>query len=233
MARTNSIFDLQTLYQKTFGSKPYVIENTTPSQNEGQPYQLGTPKTQTTSIYGSTLQTQYMGVEIWLPVTFRDLPQSFFKDLGNCEIVDVAARKLNLYYSVVRVTGRKQIIKTPVNARQGTVKEGYNIDDYNITIRGFLIDKKNYGFPELQIIALRRLFELNQAVALDNAMTNLFTDTVDNMAIESLDFPEVEGGKKHIRPFVMQMVSDNISSLNWVQPNTLSNNNTITPLSLN
>lgn len=230
MAITNTIFDLADLYQRVYGSRPYVIDNETPTVSNGQPYQISGSKMPQLSRIGSVLKEQYMGVEIWLPAMFWDLPESYFKDIEDCEIVDVNKRRLYLPYVVIRVTGRKEIIKTPVNARGGTVKEAYNIDDYNITMRGFLIDKVNYQFPELQIIALKRLFELNQSVAFDNGLTNIFLNSKTNVAIETLDFPEVEGGKWHVRPFSMQMVSDNISSLIWTPNTTLSNNNTIVNL---
>ena len=244
MAITNAVFDLQAFYKSTFGTQPYVLN--VPDKYKKDTLKKGNgsfdtlpAKSTPQSRYNSVLLEDYLGVEIWLPVWFRDLPQDYFTHIEDCEIVDANKRELHLPYCTVRITARKDIIKTPVNARQGTVKEVYNIDDYQITLRGFLIDKINYSLPEMQMVALRRLFELGQSVAIDNALTNLFLvkmdmpnqldpgNNTDNVAIETLDFEEVRGCRKNMRAFTMQMISDNINSLFWANPKELNNTNEV------
>ncbi len=198
------ILDLGKLFQTTFGSKPYVVGKETDQQNDGTPYRItGTKSDQLTTANGSLIATQVKGVEIWFPVRFY---------LGNQPLQF-------LPFSVVKISGKKTIVKTPVMNRKGTVKEQYNVDDYSISLKGFLIGE-NGQFPEKEMDGLKQLFEMQQAVQIDNAITNIFlTDPglssyeQRRVVIESLDFPEVEGGRINVKPFSMQLESDFVFTL--------------------
>lgn len=191
------IYDLQQLYRYQFGGTPYRIDG----ENENAPI-----NDKLMSDAGYTLQEQYEGKEIWLPVKFTGLDASIFPNA-----------ELALPYSVVKISGKKTIIKTALAERVGSVKELYGIDDYQISIKGFLIDEQKRLWPETQIQQLKQLFEQSVSVGLDNALTNVFLNQEGltlRVVIESLDFPEVEGGSKHIRPFSMMLESDAVFTLN-------------------
>ncbi len=196
------IVDLNNLYQRTFGSKPYQIGELQPLPEE-EAIQLAESKDETTQISGSTIKTKYLGREVWLPVKFFGLdPLVFF---GQTEYF--------LPWCTVRISCKKNIVKTPLSERQGTVKELYSIDDYTIDIRGFLIDP-NRVFPEKQLEELHRFFSINEAVQLDNAITNLFLEENEQrVVLESFDLPEVKGGKNHVKPFAMRFESDSVFDL--------------------
>jgi hypothetical protein len=181
------LVDLQNLYRQTFGSRPRI-----PDRETGEDL---------SRFSGSQLLTEHMGKEIWLPVRFVGLPSEF----GMSELL--------LPYTTVKITGKKTIIKTALSERKGTVKELFSIDDYKISIKGFVIDDKKRVWPEAELSVLKRLWELNESVRLDNALTNVFLNQ-DRVVIESIDLPEVEGGRKHIRPISMQLESDSIFELN-------------------
>lgn len=191
------IFDLQELYQQTFGGKPYHIEG----QKEPGLYSEG----------GQPLTADYLGQEIWLPVTFFDLDPKIF-----------SFSQILLPYTVVKVSGKKTIVKTPLSERKGTVKELYNVEDYSIDIKGFLIDPKRV-WPEQQLRIIKYLFESGQSVGLDNPLTNIYlinpatqtneTGSMQRVVVEDLELPEVSGGKKHVRPFSMKLESDSVFTL--------------------
>lgn len=197
--------DIQQLYNRTFGTNPKV-----PPVAEAPDYPDGggtikplPRKQQPVSLFGNTLSTDWLGVEVWLPVVFRELPNDVFPN-----------GTLMLPHAVVRINSTKTIVKTPMVERGGAVRELYSVDDYKITIKGFLIDP-NKMWPEAQLMQLKALFEYNNSVVLDNALTNLFVAT-KRVAIESFDLPEVEGGRKHVRPFTLQCESDQILTLEYV-----------------
>lgn len=189
-------FDLEQLYRRTFGNTPYKI----PDAKSGSNKQLSDAN-------GSTLKETYLEREVWLPTKFLNVN------------IDPTGRNHNdllLPYSVIKISGKKTIVKTPMAERGGTVKELYSIDDYSISLKGFLIDHDGRLWPEAWLKALQQLFELQTAVQLDNALTNIFLvkkDAAQKVVIESLEFPEVEGGRKHVRPFNMQLESDSIFTL--------------------
>ena len=97
--------------------------------------------------------------------------------------------------------------------RQGTVKELYSTDDYSISLKGFFIDVDKRIWPEADLRMFKKIFELQTAFILENALTNVFLAKDQKVVIESFDLPEVEGGRKHIRPFNIQLESDSIFTL--------------------
>lgn len=183
-------YDLEKLYAYTFGGGAYRIDGKNTNASDELRSNTG------------LLKRQYNDKEIWLPVKFTELGASFEKG------------ELLLPYSVISISGKKTIVKTPLAERKGTVKELYNVDDYDISIKGFLIDEANRLWPESQIDDLKRIYENQLAVGLDNALTNIFLkDQGQRVVIETLDFPPVEGGRIHIRPFSMKLESDSVFTL--------------------
>jgi len=192
-------FDLEQLYRRTFGGKPYKVADSISGNEKETPFLINsTESTVALTSLASKLKEEHMQKEIWLPTRF-------FKEDGK--------EFLFLPYSVIKISGKKTIVKTPMAERQGTVKELFSIDDYSISIKGFLIDDENRLWPEEQLKALKELYELQQAVILENALTNVFLINSQKVVIESLELPEVEGGRKHVRPFNMQLESDSIFTL--------------------
>lgn len=195
------VYDLRQIYRQTFGSNPHVPK-VVPTTNQEQPFEISESNNNVSQLSGSSFTAQYLGKEIWLPVKFYNLDMSIF-----------GTDKILLPYTVIKMSAKKTIIKTPLAERKGTVKELYSIDDFVISLKGFVIDEANRNFPENELIVLKKLFERNEAIDFDNALSNIFLDE-QRVVIESLELPEVEGGRKHIRPFSMTLESDSVFTLN-------------------
>jgi|ERR1035437_6721412 hypothetical protein len=204
------IIDLAELFKNTFGTKPYVINKSGEVSGLDGTFVInstdGLPALTETTPKGSLIAERYLGIEIFLPIRFFDSNAS-------------GSLLMYLPYCVLSISGKKTIIKTPLPERVGTVKEQYNIDDYNIVIKGFLISQDR-KFPEQEMEDLKKLYEAQQAVTIDNAITNIFLtnpvldrDEQRRVVIESLEFPEVQGGRKNVRPFVMELESDTVFTL--------------------
>jgi len=200
------VYDLKNLYNQTFYSKPYQV-NAEDQDSFDKAFVVNASPKDFSQSNGSQLTDKYKGKDVWLPVKFVNLEPKVF---GASEIL--------LPYVTVRISNKKNIVKTSVAERSGTVKELYSIDDYSIEIKGFLIDDENRVWPEAQILQVKKFFEYPQSLNLDNALTNLFLGQKDNedhyrVSIESFDLPEVSGGRKHIRPFSMKCESDSVFTL--------------------
>jgi hypothetical protein len=205
-------FELQQLYQQTFGGRPHVGK--IPATPADAPFVI--PAKTDNTIYtvsgGAPLTANDLfGVEVWLPVWFYNLPQG----LGD------ANGRLFLPYSVVRITGSSSFVRTPLAERQGTVKELYSVDDYKINIKGFFIDKASRDLPVADLIRLKKLHELGRAFSIWNALTDIFLskpaspeDIYDQqqVVLTGFELPEVEGGRK-ARPYSLTLESDNIFTL--------------------
>lgn len=145
--------------------------------------------------YGFPVKEQLLGREVYLPVTFK------------CNGV-----QLTIACATIRVTGKKNIIKTVVAERKGTVKEQFSVDDYQFTIKGVLIGEGE-NLPDNQMLFLKEIFESTKPVELHNAIADLFLDSSMYVSIESIEFPEVEGKALRHRPFSITCESDYVDTL--------------------
>lgn len=200
-----NIIDLGELYRKTFGNKPYVVTEAPQVNENGQPYNIAAQQAaeQQFTAQGSLIAEKVLGVDVWLPVRFYDGPQLV----------------MHMPYSVVRISQRINRIKTALPERIGTVKEQYTVDDFDISIRGFLINSSRQ-FPETELLQFKTLIEYKDALRLDCALTNIFLtnaalqeDEQRRVVIDDWELPEVEGGRKHVRPFSLKLSSDAVFTL--------------------
>lgn len=115
--------------------------------------------------------------------------------------------------ALVSVQQKKTIVQTQVVGQRGSVKELINTEDLQISITGCLISAEKGVWPEERIVGLRALFEVNDAVALKCALTDIFFDDDDKVVITNLDFPAAEQ-VEDVVPLTIQCVSDTVFELN-------------------
>lgn len=200
---TNTIFDLNKLYKTYFNSSPYYVSNKetkTVTQDVSyfidsqNPRPKGTIQRNKDNIAFNKIGAY--GQEIWGAITLR-LESGLSIEIEAC---------------TVAVNLSKQITKTAVSERQGTIKECFHTDDYKFSIKGFLIGK-NRLFPEDQINTLKTIFESTEKLDLIGGYPEMFLQDNCKVVIETLDFPEVQGKAPWIRPFQMTCESDLIQDL--------------------
>lgn len=212
------IFDIENLYYRYFGTKPKIGEAQRNYEDKGGNYNINCPDGQDaeapykialtnnrikTSPKGSVLITEDLkGVEIMLPTVLDDLPEDIGKN-----------GSFSLPYSVIRITGSSTIVRTPLSERRGSVKELYNIEDYKITLKGFFIDKENRLWPEVDIEALKQIHEQGINFRISNAVTDIFLQQDDRVVMTGFELPELTGGRLHARPYIINLESDSIFTL--------------------
>lgn len=189
------ITNLENIYT-TYFQPPYKVNDNRESLIPEEYGRIEQKPTNEKTIKGIELSKKVEGVEVFLPVQFWKSQQLY----------------LEILCCTIRVTTKKTIIRTAVSERVGTIKEQFNVGDYIFTIKGVLIGDKR-TFPDEKILKLKDIYETTDSVKLYNAMTELFMSGSRRIAIESLEFPEVQGGSKHHRPFVLTCESDFVDSL--------------------
>lgn len=192
--------NLLEIYKDVFG-EPYKLSNLGISTSSVDQYQpIPSKASQQKFILDSglpLLAKNNYGKDIFAPIQFYKNSQNY----------------LEISCASIRVNSKKTIVKTAVSERFGTVKELFNVGDYQFTIKGVLIGK-NRQFPDDQILKLKELYETVETVELFNAYAELFMNKASRkIAIESLEFPEVIGKSIHIKPFVIVAESDFIDTL--------------------
>lgn len=208
MVSTATVIDLAELFKNTFGSKPYVVPAAPkPEPISGTVINITNPGFDELTPSGSKIRETYLGVEIFLPTRIYD-------ETGVNEL-------MYLPYTVIKITGKNSYISTPMIDRKGAVHELASSDDYQIEIKGFLIgsDRK---FPEDDLKKLKALKDQNTAVILENAITNIFLtepglkdDEQRRVVVIDFDLPEVQGGREHVRPFSLKLLSDTVFDLEY------------------
>lgn len=104
------------------------------------------------------------------------------------------------------VTIVKQIIKTNIQGVNGSVKEYISQGDYEITIKGALVDESGQRYPEEQVKQLVEYCEVPESVRIYSRFLNDNFD-IQYLTIQEANFPQVEG-VENVQLFEIKAVSD-------------------------
>lgn len=130
--------------------------------------------------------------------------------LGNYYFMPVTfihqGKEYEIPCALISMTGRKNIIETPLVGRQGAVKELISLEDYQISITGAVVGE-NQTWPEEQLDALNELYRINEAIELKCALTDIFLSENDKVVIQELSLPSA-GQTEHVQVVEMKCVTD-------------------------
>ena len=141
------------------------------------------------------------GREVYLPI--------YFSYSGT----DGETHKLMLPYCVIGFQTKKTIINTGLTERRGSVAEFINMDGYNFTINGFLINTDANEYPQAEAQALIDLYESNENCLMHCAsVEDMLAKNNNRIVIKSLDMPIMKG-VKNVRAFTLMVESDEIFNL--------------------
>jgi hypothetical protein len=137
------------------------------------------------------------------PVIDRlEFPQGAYTDLdGNT--IDYPAVVVDTV--IFEVSKPRNIVKTAVQGRDGTVKEHVSDGDFQISCRGMISNRDNV-FPLNDVRDLRTIFEVPQQVPVVSLFLNDVFE-IFNIVIEDYSIPQVEGKRNEI-PFSFTASSD-------------------------
>lgn len=105
---------------------------------------------------------------------------------------------------LISISGKNRIIKTEIDGNEGTFKEFFSRDDYDIVIRGIAINEDNPDDYPVDIV--RKLRQLAEKAELDVTNKLLGYFNVKQLVIESYSFPAVEGTM--MQPYEFKCLSD-------------------------
>jgi hypothetical protein len=93
---------------------------------------------------------------------------------------------------LIDVSQEKQIIKTNIQGVSGTVKEYISKGDYQIKVRGALVEENGRRYPEEQVSQLREYLEVEASIGIASRFLNDIFG-VNEIVVEGFSFPQVEG----------------------------------------
>jgi len=129
-------------------------------------------------------------------------PTGSYIDLDGREISYPA---MSIDTAVFRVSQRKNIVKTPIQGRNGTVKEYISDGDWEIDIRGHIDTEKN-EYPLYDLSRLVQISKVPQQVKIQSGFLNRVYD-VFYVVIEEVVFNQKEGYVNSV-PFTIKASSD-------------------------
>jgi hypothetical protein len=99
----------------------------------------------------------------------------------------------------------KNIVKTPIQGRDGTVKEYIGMDDWRIKIMGVLINSTSKDYPEDLVSELSRVYERKESLKVEGS--NLCTMGIHQLVFTNISFPR-KHGYPSLQPFIIEALSD-------------------------
>ncbi|MAB37738.1 MAG: hypothetical protein CL528_11310 [Aequorivita sp.] len=92
---------------------------------------------------------------------------------------------------LIRVTGQNRIVRTPLDGKNGTFKEFFSVDDYEVVIRGVAINEQNEDmYPETIVRKIREICEAGSAEVTCKLLSFF---NIKRLAFEKHDFIPLEG----------------------------------------
>ena len=122
---------------------------------------------------------------------------------------------------LISVTQRKNIIRSEVTNRPGSVKEYISMDDYEIKIIGLLCNHAGNALPFDKIEDLNNLLKSNQTLEIESRLLNACG--IFNIVINSFDF-KATGKFINVMPYEISAWSDNPIELSLDDPDFAINN---------
>lgn len=103
----------------------------------------------------------------------------------------------------------RNIIVTPVQGRNGTVKEYISDGDFQISITGKIVDKDN-KFPDDQVQDIANVFKTPNEIVIVNSF--LYNFDIKNIVVKSYKIEQIEGAD-NVYNITIEMLSDDAIEL--------------------
>lgn len=147
--------------------------------------------------------TSYLSTPVWSNLIFS--PEGV--DVGFPTTIDPDAGKEQLRIDTVLFTVEmpKNIVKTAIQGRNGTVKEYISNGDYMVNIKGAIVSPFPLVFPREDVDLLIRYCQLNTQIPVISFFLDLFGIT--SVVIERYVISEKLGSRNEV-PFEIDAVSD-------------------------
>lgn len=162
------------------------------------PQQPITPEPQDRSI------KSYLGTPIYSSLDFKAVTDSDDVNLPS-DVREITQEDLQLTEILMTVQQSKNIVKTALNGRPGTVKEYISDGDYAITVEGMIVGEVPNVFPEDAVKRLTTFLDLPQSLEVGSRLLTLFGIT--KIVVNDYNFFEIEGTRNQVA-FRLMMWSD-------------------------
>jgi Domain of unknown function (DUF6046) len=107
------------------------------------------------------------------------------------EKAKINGTKLVLETVLVDVSMSKNIVTTQIDGLNGTIKEFISDGDYNVSIRGAIVNKRGTAYPKIEVQKLIAITKCPHSIKVTCDYLSLFS--IHNLSIEAPTLPQKEG----------------------------------------
>jgi hypothetical protein len=100
-------------------------------------------------------------------------------------------KSIQLTACVVEVNQAKIIERTTVRGRNGTVKEYWSMDDFEVRLRGAIIEQRTDYYPNEEVQNLHDLLKLPESLKVVSRFLQMFD--IYELTVKDYYFPPIEG----------------------------------------
>lgn len=193
-------FEIGNLLRSTFGIGPvFILPEDAPQRGEAAYINIPVKSNE------ESKKLSWLGTPIMHPVLFKGTTYQQFAKTGKIEKVTLNDFDLPPA-SIIDFRRSKNVTKTRLSGNNGTVKEIYAFDDWQIRIRGLCLDDPKAGITAYQ--QQQELLKWENLADSIRVFGDYFTDkSIYDIVIEDINLPQREGST-NILPFVITAVSD-------------------------
>jgi hypothetical protein len=173
--------------------RTYGLQNLKVLQAPKNDYQISQLTTQDVALYKSKLGTPVMADLTFTGDSYTD-ENGVLKNFDTLVLVTV----------LITISQTKNIVKTSIQGRPGTIKEYNGLGDYVISING-VITGPNGHYPIDEVIALKNMLVANIPIKVTSWYLQLWD--IDNIVIDDFNINPEEGGYSY-QPFTIDASSD-------------------------
>ena len=113
--------------------------------------------------------------------------------------------------AAISISSKKQIVETTLTGRRGTVNELVNGGKYEVRITAALVGE-NGNYPEEAVRQLQALWNLQEAVTIISALTDIVVDKEDRFVFGEIEYPAV-GGSENVQIVKLKAHTDSALEL--------------------
>ena len=107
--------------------------------------------------------------------------------------------------ALLTVNQSRNIVRTPIQGRNGTVKEYISDGDYEINVVGLIVSPYSGRVPMIDMENIHNILALQNEVVIVSNYLSLFK--ISYVVVEAYTFEQVEGSLNQIK-FTMRLISD-------------------------
>lgn len=141
----------------------------------------------------------YLGTEVFSNLIING--GSYFDENG----VEITYPAFGCDTVLFNVTQTKNIVKTAIQGRNGTIKEYISDGDFEIEVRGVIVSKNPLHYPDDEVASLVEVLKVPTELRITSSFLNNLG--IDDVVIENYSFQQNEGFYNS-QLFTIKMVSE-------------------------